>query len=65
VKAKLVNEKLEKPRARYSGKTLKADAFSKFLQDKSFPLVGIKNSKTASRSKIACICASGSITYCR
>jgi hypothetical protein len=50
VQAKLVNEKLEKPRARYSGKTLKAEAFSKFVQDKSFPLVGVKNIKTASRS---------------
>lgn len=46
---KLVGEKYEKPKARYPSKTLKAESLSKFVLEKSAPVVGLKTRGSATR----------------
>lgn len=47
--SKYINKKFEKSRSRYPGKHLKQDTFEKFINDKSFPLVSIRDDKSNPR----------------
>jgi protein disulfide isomerase family A protein 3 len=47
--AKLFGEKYEKQKARYPSKTLKAESLTKFVLEKSAPVVGLKTKSSSAR----------------
>jgi protein disulfide-isomerase A3 len=47
--AKYLNDKLDKPKARYPSKTLKTESLKKFIYDKSLPLVGLRSYESQER----------------